>query len=100
MEEWARHFEHEYIIKLSKKDLVSHQLNLMLNSDQGLAWFRQTHTLGRQKQDYQQGFLSTMFRFSTLAETIFIIWHLILSDYKQNKYMSETSSKSFNNWHW
>ena len=37
---WAGHFEHEYIIKLSK-DFVPHQLNLMQNSDQRLALFRQ-----------------------------------------------------------
>ena len=40
LEEWDRHFEHEYIIRLSKKDFVPYQLNLMLNSDQGLALFR------------------------------------------------------------
>ena len=31
------------------KDLVSYQLNLMLNSNQGLALFRQTQTLIRHK---------------------------------------------------
>ena len=64
----AFYFEHKYIIKLSKKDLFPHQLNLMLNSDQGLVLFRQTQTLSRHKQGSQQGFLSTMFPFSTLTE--------------------------------
>ena len=31
------------------KELVPYQLNLMLNSNQGLASFRQTLTLSRQK---------------------------------------------------
>ena len=53
LEERARHFEHEYIIKLSKKDLVSYQLNLMLNLNQGIALFRQTQTLRPKKT--QQG---------------------------------------------
>ena len=44
-EGWAWDFEHEYIIKLSKKDFVLHQLNLILKSDRRLALFRQTQTL-------------------------------------------------------
>ena len=40
----------------------------MLNLDQGLSLFRQTQTLSRFTQGSQQGFLSTMFPFSTLTE--------------------------------
>ena len=65
----AFYFEHEYIIKLSKKDLAPHQLNLILNSDQGLALLRQTQTVSKHKQGSQQGFLCTMFPFSTLTES-------------------------------
>ena len=80
----TRHFEHECIIKLSKKDLVLHQLNLMLNLDHSrLALFRKTQSLSRHKQGSQQGFLSTMFPYSTLTENIFISWYLIPSDQKQ-----------------
>ena len=76
-----RHFEHEYIIKLSKKDLLLYQLNLMLNSNQGLPLFRQTQTLSRQKQGSQQGFLYTMFPFPTLTELTFMsCWCLIHND--------------------
>ena len=50
----ARHFDREYIIKLSKKNFVPYQLNLMLNLDHGLALFRQTQTLRKQKQGSQQ----------------------------------------------
>ena len=54
LEEWARHFECEYIIKLSKKDLVPYHLNRMLNSDKALALFRQTQALSRHEHDFQQ----------------------------------------------
>ena len=40
LEGWDRHFEQEYIIRLSEKDLVPYHLNLMVNSDQGLTLFR------------------------------------------------------------
>ena len=65
LEGWGRYFEHEHIIETSKnlieswntnewfqfsvKDLSPYQLNLMLNSYQGVASFRQTQTLIKQK---------------------------------------------------
>ena len=59
LEGWGKHFEHEYIIKPSKnlmndpsalwKDLVPYQFNLMQNFNEGLASFRQTLALSRQK---------------------------------------------------
>ena len=72
LEGCSRQFEHEYIVKLSKKDPIPSQLNLMLNSNQGLTFFRQTQTLTRHKRSSQQGVLSAMFPFSTLIELIFL----------------------------
>ena len=69
---WARHFEHEYIIKLSKKDITPYQLNLMLNRNQGLALFREARTLRRHTQGSQHRFLFTMFSFSTPSVLISI----------------------------
>ena len=37
------------------KDLASYQLTLMLNSDEGLASFRQTQTLSRKNLDKYNG---------------------------------------------
>ena len=55
LEGWARHFEHEYIIKLSKKRYSDpYQLNLMVNSGQVLALFRQTQTLRTDGHGSQQ----------------------------------------------
>ena len=83
---WARHFEHEYIIKLSKKGSCppSVESNAEFRSQVSLI---QTNSgpncLSRHKQGSQQGFLSTMYPCSTLTEIIFISWYLILSDQKQ-----------------
>ena len=65
----------------------------MLNSDQGLALLRQTQALSRHKQGSQQGFVSIMCPFSTLTETIYLNPQQI----ETNKYMGNTSPKSFNN---
>ena len=84
LEGWARHFGHKYIIKLSNKNLVPYQMNLMLNSNQELTLIRKTQTLSRHKHGFQQGFLSTRFPFSNLTELIFISCRfLIPNDWKQ-----------------
>ena len=94
LEGWARHFGLKYIIKLSKEDLAPYQWNVMLNSNQ-IALFRQTQT----QQGSQQGLLSTMFYFSTLAELKFIPFVYVFNSQllETNNYMNETSPKYCNN---
>ena len=62
----ARHFEHEYIIKLSLPTSI--EFNAEFRSRVSL---RQTQAISRHKQGSQQGFLSIMCPFSTLTEIIY-----------------------------
>ena len=82
---WTRYFEHEYIIKLSKKRSCppSVEYNAEFRSQVSLIQANSDpNCQSRYKQGSQQGFLSTMYSCSTLTEIIFISWYLILSDQK------------------